>query len=48
VPVAGVASCLLLMTQQSGQVWLFGAILLAAGTVLYLVARARNRAVAGR
>ncbi|NQW88147.1 MULTISPECIES: APC family permease [unclassified Frigoribacterium] len=48
VPVAGVASCLLLMSQQSGQVWLFGAILLAAGTVLYLVARARNRATAGR
>jgi APA family basic amino acid/polyamine antiporter len=39
VPVLGVASCVLLLTQQSGRVWLFGAILLAVGGVLYLVAR---------
>jgi amino acid transporter len=39
VPLLGVASCVLLLTQQSAQVWLFGAILLAVGAVLYLVAR---------
>jgi len=44
VPVLGVASCILLLTQQSPQVWLFGAILLAVGVVLYFVARfTRNR-----
>jgi APA family basic amino acid/polyamine antiporter len=40
VPVLGVLSCILLLTQQSGQVWLFGAILLAVGVVLYLISRA--------
>jgi APA family basic amino acid/polyamine antiporter len=40
VPVLGVLSCVLLLTQQSGQVWLFGAILLAVGVVLYLISRA--------
>lgn len=39
VPVLGVASCVLLLTQQSAQVWLFGAILLAVGAVLHLIAR---------
>jgi APA family basic amino acid/polyamine antiporter len=39
VPVLGVASCILLLTQQSPQVWLFGAILLAVGGVLYAIAR---------
>jgi APA family basic amino acid/polyamine antiporter len=39
VPVLGVASCVLLLTQQSGQVWLYAAMLLAVGVVLYLVAR---------
>jgi APA family basic amino acid/polyamine antiporter len=44
VPVLGVASCILLLTQQSPQVWLFGAILLAVGGVLYAIARVtRNR-----
>jgi APA family basic amino acid/polyamine antiporter len=44
VPVLGVASCILLLTQQSPQVWLFGAILLAVGAVLYFAARfTRNR-----
>jgi amino acid transporter len=44
VPVLGVASCILLLTQQSAQVWLFGAILLAVGAVLYFAARfTRNR-----
>lgn len=44
VPVLGIASCILLLTQQRPQVWLFGAILLAVGGVLYAVARwTRNR-----
>jgi amino acid transporter len=44
VPVLGVASCLLLLTQQAPKVWLFAAILLAVGVVLYAVARvATNR-----
>lgn len=40
VPVLGVLSCILLLTQQSAQVWLFGALLLAAGVVLHFVAKA--------
>ncbi|WIB13762.1 APC family permease [Curtobacterium sp. MCPF17_052] len=40
VPVLGVASCILLLTQQSGQVWLYAAVLLAVGVVLYFIARA--------
>jgi len=43
VPVLGTASCVLLLTQQSGRVWLFGAVLLAVGTVLFFVARAGSR-----
>lgn len=39
VPVLGVLSCVLLLTQQSWQVWVFGAILLAVGLVLYFVSR---------
>jgi len=39
VPVLGVASCILLLTQQRPEVWLFGAILLAVGVVLYLLAQ---------
>jgi amino acid transporter len=39
VPVLGVASCLLLLTQQTAKVWLFGAILLVVGAVLYFAAR---------
>ncbi len=35
VPVLGVASCVLLLTQQSGKVWLFAGILLAVGAMLY-------------
>ena len=38
VPVLGVASCLLLLTQQSAQVWLYAGILLAVGAVLHLLA----------
>lgn len=45
VPVLGILSCILLFTQQSPEVWLFGAILLAVGAVLFLLTRlARRRA----
>ncbi|TFV55796.1 APC family permease [Mycobacterium sp. PS03-16] len=43
VPVLGVTSCILLMTQQTAQVWLFAGIMLAVGAVLYLAARAATR-----
>ena len=47
VPVLGAASCVLLLTQQRPLVWLFGAILLAVGGVLYLLARwSRKRTTA--
>ncbi|MCU1560212.1 APC family permease [Mycetocola sp.] len=46
VPILGVASCVLLLTQQSGEVWLFGGILLAVGAVLYSVARLVRRSTA--
>lgn len=39
VPVLGIASCLLLLSQQSLTVWIFGAVLLAVGVGLYLLAR---------
>lgn len=43
IPVLGIASCILLLTQQSGSVWLFGAILLAVGAVIYGVTRLTAR-----
>lgn len=43
VPVLGVASCLLLLTQQSAQVWLFAGVLLVVGVVLYVIARGVTR-----
>jgi APA family basic amino acid/polyamine antiporter len=46
VPVLGVASCVLLLTQQEGRVWLYGLGLLLVGVVLFAVARltgARSR-----
>jgi amino acid transporter len=43
VPVLGVASCVLLLTQQSAKVWLFAAVLLAVGGGLYLLSRATTR-----
>ena len=39
VPVLGVGSCILLLTQQSAQVWLYAAILLGVGAVLYAISR---------
>lgn len=39
VPVLGIASCLLLLTQQTAKVWLLAAALLAVGVVLYLLAK---------
>lgn len=43
LPVLGVASCVLLLTQQAPHVWLFGAIALAVGVALYLVTGRRHR-----
>jgi amino acid transporter len=43
IPVLGVGSCILLLTQQRPIVWLFGGILLAVGVVLYFVARLGRR-----
>jgi APA family basic amino acid/polyamine antiporter len=37
VPILGVASCVLLLTQQSPRVWLLGAALLGLGVLIYLV-----------
>ncbi|MGW0162612.1 APC family permease [Mycobacterium sp. NPDC003323] len=47
VPVLGVASCIVLLTQQSAKVWLFAGILLAAGAVLFVVTRAAGRRLNG-
>jgi amino acid transporter len=46
VPVFGVASCVLLLTQQSGQVWMYAGILLGVGAVLHLVAKWSTRRAA--
>jgi amino acid transporter len=43
VPVLGVASCVLLLTQQTAKVWFFAAILLAVGVALYFSARVATR-----
>jgi len=42
IPVLGIASCILLLTQQRPVVWLYGAGLLAIGIVLHLLARWRR------
>ncbi len=39
VPVLGVISCVVLLTQQRPIVWLFAAILLAVGVILWLTTR---------
>jgi APA family basic amino acid/polyamine antiporter len=43
VPVLGVASCVLLLTQQEPIVWAFGGGFLALGAILYAVARLTKR-----
>lgn len=43
IPILGIASCVLLLTQQDPAVWLFGAALLAVGVVLHLVAAVARR-----
>lgn len=43
VPVLGVISCVVLLTQQAPHVWLFGGILIAVGLVLFLATRAFSR-----
>ena len=43
VPVLGVVSCVLLLTQQSAKVWLFAGVLLMVGAVLYVLGRAATR-----
>lgn len=49
VPVLGIASCILLLTQQRGIVWLFGAGLLLVGLGLFALAQwARRRSGAPR
>jgi len=37
LPVLGALSCIVLLTQQSGEVWLRGGIIVAVGVVLYVV-----------
>ncbi|MGP6170592.1 APC family permease [Microbacterium sp. A196] len=39
VPVLGIASCILLLTQQRGLVWLFGGVLIVVGLGLYALAQ---------
>ncbi|MFN3950156.1 APC family permease [Microbacterium sp.] len=39
VPILAIASCILLMTQQSLTVWIFGAVLLAVGVGLHFLAQ---------
>lgn len=43
IPILGSLSCVLLLTRQAPEVWLFGAIMVAVGLVLYFVARAADR-----
>ena len=43
VPVLGVASCVLLLTQQQPIVWAFGGGFLVLGAILYLIARVTKR-----
>src|SRR5690606_18602792 len=39
VPVLGIISCIVLLTQQSGTVWLFGGALIALGLLLHAIAK---------
>ncbi|MHA6783478.1 APC family permease [Pseudonocardia saturnea] len=47
-PVLGAASCIGLMTQQSGAVWLRAGLLLAVGVLLFVVTRIARRGAADR
>ena len=46
VPVLGVISCVLLLTQQSAQVWGVGALFVAVGIALYALSRLTAKSVA--
>lgn len=48
VPVLGVLSCVLLLTQQRPLIWLFGGMMVVAGAVVYLLMRAGGNAVESR
>lgn len=48
LPVLAILSCIVLLTQQDGAVWLRGLSLLAVGVVLYLITAATNRTLAKR
>lgn len=48
IPVLGIGSCILLLTQQRPVVWLYGAALLAIGVVLHLLARWQRSRSTGR
>lgn len=48
VPWLGVASCVLLLTQQSGETWLRAGALLLLGLLLYVAMRALGRGGSGR
>jgi basic amino acid/polyamine antiporter, APA family len=43
LPVLAIISCIVLLTQQSGEVWLRGGIIVAVGGVTYVVLRAVRR-----
>ncbi|WP_375388022.1 APC family permease [uncultured Amnibacterium sp.] len=47
VPVLGIASCVLLLTQQEGPVWLAGGVALVVGAALYAVAQVVRRRADG-
>jgi APA family basic amino acid/polyamine antiporter len=47
LPVLAVLSCLILLTQQSGEVWLRGGIIVAVGVVLYAITRLVRRRKSG-
>jgi APA family basic amino acid/polyamine antiporter len=48
VPVLGVLSCLLLLSQQRPVVWVFGGLLLGLGALLYGLTRATGRSASRR
>lgn len=47
LPVLGIASCLLLVTQIDGETWQFGLPMLVAGVSLAAIARTRTRKRSG-